>query len=109
MTLIYGFLGSFLPVTFVTVGLRLYSRWRFNHIGKDDVLVVVGLVSLEPILRGRSLARVLTAELNRCYISGSALRPALVSRPSRLSNHHHPLTAGSYAIWTRPPHLDHLA
>ncbi len=78
MALIYGFLGSFLPVTFVTVGLRLYSRWRFTHVGKDDVLVVVALVSLRLILRSRSLARVLTAELNRCYISGFASRPVSV-------------------------------
>ncbi len=42
--LIYGFLGSFLPLAFATVCLRLYSRWRFTHIGKDDILMVMGLV-----------------------------------------------------------------
>lgn len=44
--LLYGFMGSFLPVAFITVCLRLYSRWRFTHIGKDDALIVVGLVKL---------------------------------------------------------------
>jgi hypothetical protein len=43
--LLYGFMGSFFPVAFVIVFLRLYSRWRFTHIGKDDVLMVLALVS----------------------------------------------------------------
>ncbi len=44
LALIYGFLAAFLPLAVVTVSLRLYARWRFTHVGKDDILVVVGLV-----------------------------------------------------------------
>jgi len=42
--LLYGFMGSFVPVAFVILVLRLYSRWRFTGIGKDDVLVTMSFV-----------------------------------------------------------------
>lgn len=42
--LLYGFMGSFVPVAFITLSLRLYSRWRFTKIGKDDILAVVCFV-----------------------------------------------------------------
>jgi hypothetical protein len=41
---IYGFMGSFVPLAFTAVCVRLYSRRRFAKIGADDVVVVIGFV-----------------------------------------------------------------
>jgi len=42
--LLYGFMGLFVPVAFLALSLRLYSRWRFTGIGGDDILAVVSFV-----------------------------------------------------------------
>jgi hypothetical protein len=62
----YGFIGAFVPAAIVAVFLRLYSRWRFVHVGIDDILIVVGLVSLPFSLHERDSYNVLI-QLNRCF------------------------------------------
>ncbi|KAK0724611.1 hypothetical protein B0H67DRAFT_109238 [Lasiosphaeris hirsuta] len=42
LTIIYGFMGAFAPLSLVIISLRMYSRWRFTHIGLDDVFALVG-------------------------------------------------------------------
>jgi len=41
---LYGFMGAFVPLAFIVLLLRLYSRWRFTGIGKDDVLVSITFI-----------------------------------------------------------------
>jgi len=49
----YAFIGAFFPLAFIAVCLRLYSRWKFNHVGKDDVAIVVAFVRRTPALPTR--------------------------------------------------------
>jgi hypothetical protein len=37
-------MGAFAPLAFITVCLRMYTRWRFAKIGADDIAVLVGFV-----------------------------------------------------------------
>lgn len=38
-------MGGFVPLAFIAVCLRLYTRWRFSNLGYDDLAVTVGFVS----------------------------------------------------------------
>ncbi|KAK3942609.1 hypothetical protein QBC46DRAFT_379528 [Diplogelasinospora grovesii] len=42
--MIYAVMATFVPLAFTAVCLRLYSRWRFTSIGKDDILIVVAFI-----------------------------------------------------------------
>ncbi|KAK3347048.1 hypothetical protein B0T25DRAFT_293520 [Lasiosphaeria hispida] len=42
IAIIYGFMGAFAPLSFIIIFLRMYSRWRFSHIGLDDVFALLG-------------------------------------------------------------------
>jgi len=44
-TTIYGFMGAFYPLAVAAFSLRVYTRLRFSSLGKDDVALLVGLVS----------------------------------------------------------------
>ena len=41
---IYGFMGAFVPLAFMAVCLRLYTRFKFAKIGADDILISIGFV-----------------------------------------------------------------
>ncbi|KAK5657391.1 hypothetical protein OQA88_2961 [Cercophora sp. LCS_1] len=58
VALLYGFMGAFVPVAFVILSLRLYSRWRFTTIGKDDVLVLIAFI----LYIGLTIATIMAAK-----------------------------------------------
>ncbi|KAK3319594.1 hypothetical protein B0T19DRAFT_269382 [Cercophora scortea] len=43
-TTIYGFMGAFVPLAFMAVCLRLYTRFKFAKIGGDDIAITIGFV-----------------------------------------------------------------
>ncbi|KAK3356411.1 hypothetical protein B0T25DRAFT_452048 [Lasiosphaeria hispida] len=41
---IYGFIGAFVPLAFIAIVLRLYTRFRFAKIGADDIAITIGFI-----------------------------------------------------------------
>ncbi|KAK0702311.1 hypothetical protein B0H67DRAFT_595472 [Lasiosphaeris hirsuta] len=41
---IWGFMGAFVPLAFIAVVMRLYTRFRFAKIGGDDIAITIGFI-----------------------------------------------------------------
>ncbi|OCL12107.1 hypothetical protein AOQ84DRAFT_285875, partial [Glonium stellatum] len=41
---IHGFIAGFFPVATILLFLRLYSRWKFSYIGKDDIMIIIAYI-----------------------------------------------------------------